>query len=120
MGRSKKGKNYRHLPAFLLLFLAEGNAHGGALLTALQERLPVPHVDSGAVYRALQELEKEGALVFHWDTSEPGPAKKIYTITDKGWETLAGFETDISMRMQNLSYFLTNYSSLKERKINQD
>lgn len=120
MGRSKKGKNYRHLPAFLLLFLAEGDAHGGALLTALQERLPASHVDSGAVYRALQELEKEGTVVFQWDTTEPGPAKKIYTITEKGWEMLAYFEADIAMRMQNLNYFLTNYRYLKDKRAKKD
>ncbi|WP_027366130.1 PadR family transcriptional regulator [Desulfotruncus alcoholivorax] len=116
MGSSKKGKNYRHLPAFLLLFLAEKDAHGGGLLTALQERLPSPQVDSGAVYRVLQELEKEGAVVFRWDTAEPGPAKKIYTITEKGWETLADFEADITMRVRNLNYFLTQFRSLKEIK----
>ncbi|SFG53832.1 DNA-binding transcriptional regulator, PadR family [Desulfotomaculum arcticum] len=118
LGSPKKGKNYRHLPAFLLLFLAEGDAHGGGLLAVLQERLPKPHVDSGAVYRVLQELEKDGAVVFRWDTTEPGPAKKIYTITEKGWEMLDYFEADIIMRMRNLNYFLTNFQSLKEKNMN--
>ncbi|SFR03493.1 DNA-binding transcriptional regulator, PadR family [Desulfoscipio geothermicus DSM 3669] len=109
----RKGKNYRHLPAFLLLFLAENPAHGGALLTLLQKRLPTPHVDSGAVYRALQDLEKKGAVDFRWDTKDPGPAKKIYTITAKGWDMLADFEADIVMRVKNLTFFLETYRSLK-------
>lgn len=111
----KAMKTFRHLPAFLLLFLAEGPAHGGALLSTLQERLPVPRVDSGAVYRVLQDLEKEGAVVSRWDTAESGPAKRIYTITEKGWTMLDFLAGDIKMRLQNLQFFLNTYQSLSKR-----
>ncbi len=103
---SKQGQQYRHLPAFILLILAEGENHGGYILNALKERLQNFSCDSAGVYRTLNQLETEGAVIANWDTSKPGPAKKIYKITDIGYEKLSYFKEDIESRVINLNYFL--------------
>ncbi|WHH58695.1 helix-turn-helix transcriptional regulator [Petroclostridium sp. X23] len=113
-----KGRNYRHLSAFILLVLAQREIHGGAIHTTLCETLPNFNTDTGAVYRCLQELESDGAVESEWDTSEPGPARKIYKITSLGWNELGEWEQDIQHRIANLNYFLETYRNIKgNRKV---
>jgi len=102
------------MPAFILLALAEGPSHGSAIHTALTERMPLYKPDTAVIYRTLQQLEEEGAVFSEWDTSKSGPARKIYRLTEKGWEKLEYWRQDIEMRMANLQYFLDTYRSLKE------
>ena len=40
-------------------------------------------IDTPALYRALNDLEKEEAIEAYWDTSEPGPAKKMVSDNSK-------------------------------------
>lgn len=70
-------KYFRHTPAFILLFLAQKPAYGALLFKRLDEEMPFNLIDTPALYRALNGLEKEGAIEAYWDTSEPGPAKKM-------------------------------------------
>ena len=77
MSAEKKKKQYRHLPAFILLALADGPNHGGEIYSILTKQMPIKNADAGAVYRALQRLEQEGEVKFSWDTSNAGPAKKV-------------------------------------------
>ena len=107
-----KCRHGRHTPAFLLLLLAQGPSYGLALLTKLEEELPYNKLDSAAIYRSLQELEKTGAVATYWDTSEPGPARKWYRITKVGHEKLREFKRDIEERKKNLEFFLNTYSKL--------
>lgn len=113
MSRCKYG---RHIPAFILLFLADGPCYGSTLVNRLAEELPYNRADSAAVYRALKELEQEGAVTSYWDTSEPGPARRWYRITPLGYEKLAYYKQDIEERLQNLQYFLRRYAELEEKR----
>lgn len=113
---AKKRQNYRHLPAFILLLLARGEAHGGAIHSTLSDCLPHFQADTGAVYRALQQLEKDGAVASAWETPESGPARKVYQITTLGWGKLEEWEKDIETRIDNLSYFLETYRKIKTKK----
>lgn len=106
----------RHLPAFILLELLSAPQHGGALQTSLNGRMPGLNADSGAVYRALNKLEKDGEVTSEWDTSERGPAKHVYQITAKGTESLKEWEKDIARRRGFLDLFLTEYHRLIEKK----
>jgi PadR family transcriptional regulator, regulatory protein PadR len=110
----KRKQQYRHIPAFILLVIAEGPIHGGAIHTALTERMPLFKPDTGIIYRTLQQLEQEHEVVSTWDTSKSGPARKIYSLTDTGWKKLEHWHKDIVMRISNLQYFINTYSSLKE------
>jgi DNA-binding PadR family transcriptional regulator len=108
----KQRRQTRHLPAFVLLALAQAPRHGGALHAALQERLPGLKVDTAAVYRTLQALEAEGELAAAWDTSIPGPARKVYSLTPLGRQRLAAWRDDIKMRLDLLTQFLDAYDRL--------
>jgi DNA-binding PadR family transcriptional regulator len=104
----------RHLPAFILLELVAAPQHGGALQTGLNARLPGLNADSGAVYRALQRMEQDGEIESRWDTSNPGPARRIYTVTSLGLVRLAEWKEDISRRRAILDHFLREYGKLTE------
>lgn len=109
-GRSKK--EYRHLPAFILLVLTEGPVHGGAVHTSLSKLLPDYNADSGAVYRTLKELEKNLEIDSSWDTSASGPPRKIYRLTETGWKKLDFWKEDIEKRLKYLNIFLKIYKKL--------
>ncbi len=96
----------RHLPAFILLALAEGPLHGHAIRAALVERFPGYKADPGATYRTLQALEKAGEVAFQWDTDARGPARKVYTLTPLGWERLEYWRSEIERRRGLLEIFL--------------
>jgi len=105
----------RHAPAFILLFLATEPGYGSSLLSQMKELMPHNKLDSAVIYRSLQELEKLEAVESYWDTSTPGPAKKWYQITAKGWQKLEEYKQDIQMRKNNLEFFLKTFEDLKEK-----
>jgi PadR family transcriptional regulator, regulatory protein PadR len=102
----EKIKGYRHLPAFLLLTVAQAPGHGAALHARMQSTLPLTSVDTGAVYRTLAVLERDGEIEGEWDTSGRGPAKKVYRIAPAGWERLDAWREDIEYRVRLLRTFL--------------
>lgn len=112
---AKRTQQYRHLPAFILLALAERPVHGSAIHSVLMERMGL-RPDTGAVYRTLQQLEQDGEVISEWDTSGSGPARKVYQLTPVGWEKLEQWRQDIEKRLANLQYFLEMYRSLKESR----
>lgn len=116
MDNTKKPKRYRHLPAFILLILAEEPVHGGAVYTKLCSRLDNFQADNGAVYRTLQQLEKEGSVIADWDTSGTGAARKIYRITPVGWQVLEYWKQDIEHRLVNLNYFINTYKEMIDNR----
>jgi PadR family transcriptional regulator, regulatory protein PadR len=112
LSMTSKRRQSRHLPAFILLLLADNPMHGGALLSALNARLPAVKADSAAVYRSLQQLEKDGELLSEWNTGGGGPAIRIYRLTPAGWRRLDVWLEDIKGRLKSLQYFVTAYAGL--------
>lgn len=108
----QKRRRYQHLPAFILLVLADGPLHGGAIRTSITERITGTPVDSAATYRTLQGLEEEGAVSSTWDTDAPGPALRVYRLTELGLERLAGWKADIEYRITILNRFVAAYDRL--------
>lgn len=111
-----KGKPGRHAPAFVLLELYKGPSYGLQILNNLKDNMPMCCLDSAAVYRALNTLEKNECITSHWETEESGAPKKIYTITDKGREEMRLFYEDITRRIENLKYFMNSYEAMEEKK----
>lgn len=106
--------NYgRHLPAFILLFLSSESAHGSMLLNKMNDSMPHIKADGPAIYRALCELEKSETIEACWDTTNPGAARKCYTITEIGRELLKEFKKDIEERKRNFEYFLSEFERLE-------
>ncbi len=78
------------LSTSLLAFLKGWNAYGYQLAQKLAAA-GLPESDSGTVYRTLRQLEKSGMVSSFWDTSESGPARRMYTLTKAGELFLSGW-----------------------------
>jgi PadR family transcriptional regulator PadR len=109
---SRKGRHYRHTPAFILLLLAQSDDYGSSLLERLENELPDYKTDSAVIYRTLQELEKTGTVTSYWEHTQSGPPRKWYSITEAGYRQLKEYHKDIEMRLKNLRYFLQVYDTL--------
>jgi DNA-binding PadR family transcriptional regulator len=85
IGEALKG----HLDLLLLAILAEGPAHGYAVIESLRRRSGgVFDLPEGTIYPALHRLEEQGLLLSRW--SEDGPRRKrIYQLSPKGLLALA-------------------------------
>ena len=86
--------------------------HGGALQSALNEKLPSLKADSAAVYRTLKQLEKDGEVESAWVTADSGPAIRVYKLTIAGWDKLDYWRADIAERLENLNRFIEAYDRL--------
>lgn len=78
------------LTTTLLAFLKNWNAYGYQLSQRLAEA-GLPAFDSGTVYRTLRQLERTGMVSSFWDTSESGPARRMYSLTSAGDLFLSGW-----------------------------
>ena len=78
------------LATSLLAFLKNWDAYGYELTQRLAEN-GLPDFDSGTVYRTLRQLEKSGLVSSFWDTSESGPARRMYSLTKAGELFLSGW-----------------------------
>ena len=86
------------LTTTLLAFLRNWNAYGYQLSQQLAQA-GLPAFDSGTVYRTLRQLEKTGLVSSFWDTSESGPARRMYSLTKAGDVFLSGW-IDVLSRYQ--------------------
>lgn len=108
------GRLSRCLIPFLLLLIAEKSSHGYELSERYSKfGLIDSGSDPGAVYRTLQILESKGLIESRWSTEDPGPAKKIYSITGKGLKVLSEWAENIKERIETLKLFLKRYYDLK-------
>lgn len=113
---SAPARQTRHLPAFLLLTLAEGPLHGHGIRAALEELLPGYKADAGATYRTLNALEETGEVTSQWETESKGPARKVYTLTPEGWAQLDRWKADIEQRLGYLQTFLERHARAKAKR----
>lgn len=88
------------LSSSLLAFLRRWNAYGYQLAQELA-RAGLPHFDSTTVYRTLRQLERAGLVSSFWDTSESGPARRMYSLTKAG-EAFLDLWLDIFGRYQRI------------------
>jgi PadR family transcriptional regulator, regulatory protein PadR len=100
------GRRGRWVDPFLLLLLADGETHGYALITALNELCVAPEaVDVGMAYRALREFEREGLVESTW-VADDGPARRAYRLTPAGRRSLAEWTAVMRERGRLIEAFL--------------
>ena len=58
--------------------------------------------DATGLYRALKNMEIEGYLQSTWDVEGSGPARRIYTLTESGWECLRQWQGTLKSYALNL------------------
>jgi len=88
------------LSSSLLAYLRRWNAYGYQLVQELGKS-GLPSFDSTTVYRTLRQLEKAGLVSSFWDTSESGPARRMYSLTQAG-ETFLDLWLDLFGRYQKI------------------
>jgi len=106
------GRRGRWLEPFLLLLVAEGEAHGYALIGRLNELGVAPvGVDVGMAYRTLRELETEGLVVSEW-VAESGAPRREYQLTRAGRAALAEWASVMCERARLIDDFLEREARL--------
>ncbi len=102
------------LASSLLAFLRNWPAYGYQLVRELS-KAGLPVSDSATVYRTLRQLERSGLVSSFWDTSESGPARRMYSLTRAG-ETFLNLWLDLLSHYQNiLQSTLNSYENLQRR-----
>ncbi len=71
------------LTAHLLALLRGWSGYGYEMTQRLQEA-GLGTFNTGTIYRTLRQMEKLGLVSSMWDTSEDGPARRIYSMTGAG------------------------------------
>lgn len=104
----------RLLEPRILLIIAKKPSHGYYILEVLSEKLSINAPDPGLIYRTLRQLEKRGLVKSSWETDGSGPARRIYEITNAGWERLEGWHITLKHHIKALSELLSDFESLKE------
>lgn len=82
-GRQMRG----FLEPCVLLLLNEGPAHGYELIERLGP-FGFDRMDSGHVYRTLQDLQVNGLVRSWWEESRGAPPRRVYHLTAPGKERL--------------------------------
>ncbi|MGD9989740.1 helix-turn-helix transcriptional regulator [Pseudonocardia sp.] len=93
----------------LLLLLREQPDHGYELAARLRP-MHDGDGDAGGVYRALRGLEKRGLVRSQWESSEVGPARRIYHITSEGLACLDAQARGLRHVDDALHVFLDRYA----------
>ncbi|MDD3828562.1 MAG: helix-turn-helix transcriptional regulator [Anaerolineae bacterium] len=71
-------------------------------------------VDVSTIYRALRDLEDRGLVNSRWDTSNAGPARRVYQTTEEGDRCLAWRIDDLLETDRVLHHFLNTYDTHME------
>jgi PadR family transcriptional regulator, regulatory protein PadR len=98
----------------ILMSLQQWNSYGYELMqkTAAfwQEAL-----NPGTLYRTLRQMESNGDIESTWETHKPGPARRMYSITEAGEAYLELWMAALRQHQRNTDAFLRLYYRLPNR-----
>ncbi len=78
------------LEALVLAALGEGAKHGYAIVKWIKVRSEgALKTGEAQLYPVLHRLEEDGCLAAEWIPQEGKPARKVYSLTEKGTKVLA-------------------------------
>ncbi|MBV9454486.1 MAG: helix-turn-helix transcriptional regulator, partial [Rubrobacter sp.] len=72
-------------------------------------------MNPGTLYRTLRQMEKEGLCVSRWETSEGGPARRVYSITEAGEAYLGFWARSLEQYRQTMDTFFRLYTGHSPR-----
>src|SRR5215212_11380692 len=103
------------LMPLILMSLQQWNSYGYELMqkTAVfwQEAL-----NPGTLYRTLRQMESNGDIESTWEkTNKPGPARRMYSITEAGEAYLELWIAALNQHQRNTEAFLRLYNRLPDR-----
>jgi DNA-binding PadR family transcriptional regulator len=99
----------------LLLLIKERPGHGYDLVVRLKS-LRVSDEPAG-LYRVLRTMEAQGIIRSEWEFSNIGPARRVYHLTRRGDEVLAGWAAAIEDTSRSIAHYLDRYAQTCDRRI---
>ncbi len=102
----------------LLLMLREWSSYGYELMEKMST-FGLAAMNPGTFYRTLRQMEKDGMVSSSWDTSEGGPARRVYSITEAGEAYLKYWAESLDQYQRMMDTFFRLYTgrpASKERK----
>ena len=101
-------KNY--LIAWIRVMLRRSSLHGYEIMKELRDEFGIVG-DPGTLYRTLRQLDAEGLIRSHWDAHDPGPARRVYELTDAGFTALAAWSKALGAYRISLEKFFAMYEA---------
>ncbi|MFP5317422.1 MAG: helix-turn-helix transcriptional regulator [Acidimicrobiia bacterium] len=99
----------RHYLQACLLLLIDGRPTYGYTLRDQLRDFGVEQKDWSQLYRTLRGMEKSGLVLSCWTSSEFGPARRTYHVTDKGAERLRTWAEGMAEAQPLVATFLSRY-----------
>ena len=94
-----------------LVLLREESSYGYELMERLLEGFGFEQIRAGSLYRILRRMEQEGLCKSEWETSELGPARRMYSITEDGESYLAAWAKACEQYQNVMDSFARAYTS---------
>jgi PadR family transcriptional regulator, regulatory protein PadR len=99
----------------ILLLLRQWNSYGYELMEKMSA-FGVEAINPGAFYRTLRQMEKDGIVSSSWSTSETGPARRMYSITEAGEAYLKFWAESLDQYQKIMSKFFRLYTAPSSQK----
>ena len=97
------------LVPILLLMLRQWSSYGYELMEKMST-FGLAALNPGTFYRTLRQMEKDGMVNSSWDTSEGGPARRVYSITDAGEAYLNYWAQSLNQYQRMMDTFFRLYT----------
>jgi PadR family transcriptional regulator PadR len=92
-----------------LVTLREESSYGYELMERLKE-FGFEEINPGTLYRTLRQMENEGLCNSEWETSNGGPARRVYSVTDAGEAHLDAWAEACKQYQQAMDAFSRAYT----------
>jgi len=108
------GNLYRFVePTVLFLLSKKGRSYGYDLSGELQRHaLTDAEIERADLYRVLRQLEVNGNVTSEWEVEKGGPARRVYSLTDKGREHLDEWATVLGHLSRSMARFVRDVREL--------
>ncbi len=99
----------------LLLMLREWSSYGYELMEKMAT-FGLNAMNPGTFYRTLRQMEKDGMVSSCWDTSEGGPARRMYSITEVGEAYLKYWAESLNQYQKMMETFFRLYTGRSKQE----
>ncbi len=99
----------------LLLMLRQWSSYGYELMEKMAT-FGFTMMNPGTFYRTLRQMEKDGMVSSSWDTSETGPARRVYSITATGESYLKYWAESLNQYQRMMDTFFQLYTGRSAQK----
>jgi len=108
-GAANEAWSKNWLVPVVLLMLRQWSSYGYELMEKMTQ-FGLSAINPGTFYRTLRQMEKDGMVSSSWDTSEGGPARRVYSITDAGEAYLKFWADSLDQYQKMMDSFFRLYT----------